>query len=140
MLYYNVQSISFNEKAAWLITDKDGCGLQVEKSNRQSFWFNGEMKHIRSRDQPNAAIWFSNEPATIDKIADCSNKLISLRSKNVLFRVSIDPWWSILALPHSIQVKENCFDVFLVLKEKRALYCFANTVHLLKTHFFLLLV
>lgn len=63
-----------------------------------------------------------------------------MRGEDILLGMSINARGAILSLSHSIQVKEDGLDVLLVLEEEGTLDCLSNTVHLLQTHFLLLLI
>lgn len=90
MLDDYVQGISLQKQTGRVVANENGSWLQIEEGYRQRFRLYGEVHHIWSRNQADAAIGVAHQPAAVAEVADSSDKLILLRSEDVLFGVGVD--------------------------------------------------
>lgn len=76
----------------------------------------------------------------VDEVAGGGDKILVVRSEDVLLGMCVYPGGPVLCQLESVEVNEKDFQILLVLVEEGSLDALADAVHLLQAHLFLLLV
>ena len=85
MLNHDVEGLALDQQAGCVVADEDGGGLQVQEGDRLCLGTNGEVEHIRGRDESDCPIGLTQHPRAIEEVAGGSDEVLLRRCENILF-------------------------------------------------------